>query len=200
MDEETTQLLEGLAKGDQLAIQEIWNRYNEPLMRLARRKLGEASRRAADEEDIALSAFHSFCRGAAAGRFPQLDDRQDLWKLMVTITARKAAAQLRRSHRQKRGGGAVRGESAFLYADSTSSHPTPGIDRVEGDERTPELEVMFTEECARLLDQLEDESLRKIALYKLEGYSNDEIASLLSCAPRTIERKLARIRDLWQGH
>ena len=57
------------------------------------RRPGERSystcRRAADEEDVALSAFDSFCRGAEQGRFPQLDGRDDLWHLLVVITVRK---------------------------------------------------------------------------------------------------------------
>lgn len=194
-DDEVTQWLDGLARGDNLAVQEIWQQYCDRLVRLARRKLGDSNRRMADEEDVALSAFHSFCRGAAAGRFPQLDDRHDLWKLLVTITARKAAAQLRRGHRQKRGGGMVRGESVFVR--DTSSERAMGIDQVLGQEPTPELAALVSEECEQLMNRLEDESLRRVALLKLEGYSNEEIAQQLDCAPRTVERKLARIRSAW---
>lgn len=197
-ESDVTQWLDGLAHGDDLAIQQIWGRYFEQLVRLARRKLGDANRRSADEEDVALSAFHSLCRGAAAGRFPRLDDRQDLWKLLAVITARKAAAQLRRSRRQKRGSGAVRGESVFAGAPGEASEQRK-IENVEGIDPTPELAAMVAEECGRLMDRLQDESLRTIALHKFEGYSNEEIAELLNCAPRTIERKLARIRQLWQG-
>ena len=193
-----TQWLDGLARGDDLAIQQIWGRYFEQLVRLARRKLGDSNRRSADEEDVALSAFHSLCRGAAAGRFPQLDDRQDLWKLLAVITARKAAAQLRRSRRQKRGSGTVRGESVFAGTPGESSEQRK-IENVEGVDPTPELAAMVAEQCGLLMDRLQDESLRTIALHKFEGYSNEEIAELLNCAPRTIERKLARIRQLWQG-
>ncbi|NLX97735.1 MAG: RNA polymerase subunit sigma-70 [Rhodopirellula sp.] len=196
-EDEVTLWLGGLAKGDNAAIQEIWQAYYDRLIRLARKKLGDSSRRAADEEDVALSAFHSFCRGAAAGKFPQLDDRHDLWKLLVTITARKASAQLRRSHRQKRGGGGVRGESVFVRDDS--SQRGAGIDQVLGQEPTPELAALVAEQCEHLLGRLEDESLRRIALLKLEGYSNDEIAQQLDCAPRTVERKLARIREAWSN-
>lgn len=196
-EDEVTLWLGGLAQGDNAAIQEIWQTYCDRLIRLARKKLGDSSRRAADEEDVALSAFHSFCRGAAAGKFPQLDDRHDLWKLLVTITARKASAQLRRSHRQKRGGGGVRGESVFVRDDS--SQRGAGIDQVLGQEPTPELAALVAEQCEHLLGRLEDESLRRIALLKLEGYSNDEIAQQLDCAPRTVERKLARIREAWSN-
>src|SRR5438105_9866914 len=77
--------------GDPAAAQQLWERYFQRLVGLARKKLQDAPRRAADEEDVALSAFASFCRGAARGQFPQLADRDNLWHLMVTLTARKAS-------------------------------------------------------------------------------------------------------------
>ena len=194
-DDEVTRWLAGLAQGDPCAVERIWQRYYEQLVRLARKKLGDASRRAADEEDVALSAFHSFYRGATAGRFPRLDDRHDLWRLLVTITTRKAVAQMRRAYRQKRGGGRVRGESVFVRRGDSSQGP--GIAEVLGPEPTPEVAALVAEQCGQLLERLNDETLRQIALYKLEGYTNEEIARLLDCAPRTVERKLARIRDCW---
>jgi DNA-directed RNA polymerase specialized sigma24 family protein len=196
MDDDVTRWLSGLAAGNETAVDHIWQAYYERLVRLARQKLGPGGPRSADEEDVALSAFHSFCQGAAAGRFPQLGDRHDLWKLLVTITARKAGAHLKRHYRLKRGGGNVRGESVFVPADSDQAQA--GIDQVMGREPTPELAAMVAEQCEYLLGCLEDETLRRIALLKLEGYSNEEIASQLDCAPRTVERKLARIRDLWK--
>ena len=196
-DDEVTRWLGQLAEGDEAAAQRIWDRYYGKLVHLARRKLGDVNRRMADEEDVVLSAFHSFCRGVAAGRFPRLDDRHDLWKLLVIVTARKAVAQMRRTYRQKRGGGAVRGESFFERGDS--SNRNAGIGDVLGEEPTPELAALLSEQCEQLLDRLEDESLRKIALAKLEGYNNEEIAVQLGCAPRTVERRLAQIRQRWKG-
>jgi RNA polymerase sigma factor (sigma-70 family) len=193
-DDHVTLWLGQMTGGDPMAIQRIWETYYDRLVRLARKKLGETNRRVADEEDVALSAFHSFCQGAAAGRFPRLDDRHDLWKVLVTITARKASAQMRHGHRQKRGGGAVRGESVFAGADSDHA---VGIGQVMGEEPTPEVAAMVAEQCEHLLNCLDNESLRQIALLKLEGYTNEEIAERLDCAPRTVERKLGRIRELW---
>src|SRR5207253_6336257 len=89
--------------------QRLWERYFRRLVGLARRKLQDTPRGAADEEDVALSAFDCFCRGAARGLFPQLADRDNLWRLLVTLTARKALQLTRRQPRPKRGG-AVRGE------------------------------------------------------------------------------------------
>jgi len=187
-DDEITVWLKGLARGDELASQRIWERYCQQLIDLARKKLGHAGRRAADEEDVALSAFNSFCQGAVAGRFPRLDDRHDLWRLLVTITARKAMRQIRDARRQKRGGAAVRGESA-MHA---------GIGQVLGREPTPELAAQMAEQTQYLLDLLDDDPLRLIALLKLEGYTNEEIAQSLDCSLRTVKRRLASIRQQWE--
>ena len=86
-----TRFLGGLKAGEPEATRKLWERYFAELVRLARARLRDAPRVVADEEDAALSAFDSLCRGAGQGRFPQLDDRSDLWKVLVTITARKAA-------------------------------------------------------------------------------------------------------------
>jgi DNA-directed RNA polymerase specialized sigma24 family protein len=197
MDDDVTLWVNQVALEDPRAAEALWKLYQDRLMVLARRKLGDHRRRAADEEDIALSAFKSFCLGATAGRFPQLDDRDDFWKLLVTITARKAAAELRRQYAKKRGGGAVVGESIFAKA-GTSESPA-GIQGMPDNRLTPELAVMMGDECERLLDLLSDESLQRVALLKLEGYTNEEIRKLLGCSTATIERKLARIRQKWQS-
>src|SRR3954463_3922180 len=109
--------LGALRAGDLDAAQPLWERYFAQLVRLARARLRATPRTDADEEDAALSAFDSFCDGAAHGRFPSLADRDELWRLLVVLTARKAAAQARRQRRQKRGGGRVLGEVDLLGAD-----------------------------------------------------------------------------------
>jgi hypothetical protein len=104
-----TRWLDVLKAGDEAAAQQLWERYFARMVGLARTKL-RAGRRpgvAADEEDAALSAFDSFCSGAARGRFPALADRDDLWRLLTVITARKVFALVRRGERLKRGGGLV---------------------------------------------------------------------------------------------
>src|SRR6516162_5109920 len=118
-DGSVTRWIGGLKAGGDSAAQHLWERYFDRLVHLARARLRSARRAGAvaDEEDAALSAFDSFCRGAAAGRFPRLADRDDLWRLLVTLTARKAAEQVRRERRLKRGGGRVRGEQELGPAD-----------------------------------------------------------------------------------
>jgi DNA-directed RNA polymerase specialized sigma24 family protein len=188
---DVTVWLARLKAGDRAAAQPVWENYCRRLVALARKRLGGAARRAADEEDVALSAFASFCRAAEQGRFPRLDDRTDLWQLLVVLTSRKAADAVAREGRRKRGGGKVRGESVVGEAG--------GLGRVADDGPTPEFAAEVAEECGRLLGLLGDETLRRVATLKLEGYANEEVAKELGCSLATVERKLRRIRHAWEG-
>ena len=193
-DDDVTQWVGGMAQGDEQAAQKVWQRYYAQLLPMARRKLG-SRRSIVDEEDAVLSAFHSFCRGLDAGRFPRLKDRHDLWKVLLTLTARKAALYLRREHAEKRGGGKVRGASVLLANESAPDFGEIGA--VLGTEPTPEVAALVSDECGQLLDELDDESQRQIALLKLEGYTNQEISERLDMGLRTVERKLTLIRGRW---
>ena len=186
-----------LKAGNHAAAQELWEDYFQRLVRLARRKLRGRSRRAADEEDVALSAFDSFCRGAEQGRFPRLTDRDNLWRLLVVITARKASHLVRDERRQKRGGGAVLGESA-LAQPADASDAEAGLERVIGREPSPDFAVQVAEEYERLLTSLDDAELRLIAVSKMEGDTTEQIAAKLGCAPSTVERRLRLIRGIWE--
>jgi DNA-directed RNA polymerase specialized sigma24 family protein len=190
--------IDRLKAGDDAAAQRLWEVYFTRLVSLARNRLRGRPRRAADEEDIALSAFHSFCRGAEQGRFPQLADRDDLWRLLVVITARKAIDLIEHEARQKRGGGTVLGESALSRLHDSEELPA-GLEQIVGAEPTPEFALQVAEETERLLDLLDSAELRSVALWKMEGYTNEEIATKLGCVPRTVERKLRMIRSAWQA-
>ena len=193
--DEVTHWLSQFAHGDRQAAEALWERYFAQLVRFARRKLEQVPRRSFDEEDVAVSALFSFFRGVEAGRFQQLGDRDELWRLLVTITARKISAQQRRAHRAKRGGGKVRGESVFHQAADDDREA--GLGQVLGSEPTPELAAMLVENTQQLLAALDDDNLRQIACLKLEGWTNDEIAQQLDCVRRTVERRLERIREKW---
>ena len=196
-DGSVTVWIGALKAGDPAAAQPLWERYFRKLVRLARARFRDAPRRAADEEDVALSAFDSFCRGAAAGRFPQLRDRDNLWPLLVVITARKVIDARQHEARQKRGGGKVRGDSAWVNAADGSDHDG-GINLVIGDEPTPAFVAELAEEAQRLLDALGSEELRQVAVWKMEGYSNQEIAAKLGRVERAVERRLRIIRGVFQ--
>jgi RNA polymerase sigma factor (sigma-70 family) len=179
--------LSQLKSGDPDAAQKLWDRYFGRLAGLARLKLRDTSLGAANEEDVALSAFASFFNGVEHGKFPDLNDRDNLWTLLVVITVRKSTHHLRRQRQQKRGGD--------LLAPPVTTRAD--LEQVLSREPSPEFAAEMAEECRRLLDRLGDPGLEAIALWKMEGYTNEEIAAQLGCAPRSVERKLRLIRGLW---
>ncbi|HLN30337.1 MAG TPA: ECF-type sigma factor [Gemmataceae bacterium] len=184
-----TRWLGPLQAGDAAAVQELWERYFRRLVGLARSKLQGLARRAADEQDVALSVFDTFCRNVQEGRFPQLADGEDLWRLLVFLTARKAARLRRDEGRLKRGGGKqalADGSAAACLEELLSREPTP------------EFAAEVAESCQRLLAALADAQLEEVARCKMEGYTTAEIAQRLKCSSRSIKRKVRLIRNLWE--
>jgi DNA-directed RNA polymerase specialized sigma24 family protein len=189
-----TGLLDRLIGGDHEAVRLLWHRYYPRLVALARKKLHGSSRRVSDEEDAALAAFDSFCRRAERGHFPDLEDRDGLWSLLVVLTARKAADQIKHHLAVKRGGGRVR-DDAGLNAERDDAGPA-GFDGLAADGPTPLEAALLAEEVETLLGRLGSDTLRQVAVSKLEGYTNAEIAGRQGCSTPTVERRLAMIRRL----
>jgi RNA polymerase sigma factor (sigma-70 family) len=177
--------MNALKAGDTNAAEGLWERYYQRMVQLARSKLQRLPRGSSDEEDVALSAFHNFCQAAAANRFPRLANRDDLWQILVMLTARKTIDHHKHNIRQKRGGAATGVCEETLMAEIIGAEPDPAF------------AVLIADEFRSLLGKLPDEEMRSIALRKLEGYSNEEIAGQLNCTVRTVGRRLSLIRDLW---
>ena len=190
---EVTVWMKELAHDSPEAIEHIWNEYYSKLVIFAKRRMDVLPKRDVDEEDVALSAIHSLYRGVQEGRFPQFNNRDDLWKLLLTIASRKIKKRIRHQVAQKRGGGMVRGESVFGSVSQAG-----GLDQAVVVEPSPEFAGQVISSCDELLEELQDPVLRDIALLKLEGYTNEEVADKLNCATRSVERKLKRIRSIWK--
>lgn len=169
-----------LQGGDPEAADRLWERYFRRLQGLARLKLPAALRHNGSEEDVALDAFASLWRGAESGQFPELAGRDQLWRLLVIITARKAY-RLVRTETRERASLALSWELEQVLA----REPEPGFD------------AQAAEECQRLMALLGDARLEAIARGRLEGLTVPEIAARLECSPRTVDRKLVLIQTLW---
>lgn len=182
--------------GDEDAANQLWQRYFDRLVRSVRARLQGQNRAASDEEDIALSVFDSFYNAAHNGRFPNLADRDDLWRLLLRMAGRKVVDKHRHDHRQRRGGEVRLQPLGFSPVDETDSP-----DRVAeaiGNEPTPEMALMVQESVEQLFFHLGVGQLRDLAVAKLEGYTNAEIAGRFGCSERTIERRLHLIREKCQ--
>ncbi len=193
-DSSVTEWIQQLREGDSVAAQRLWERYFQQMVTLARRRLEGAARAAADEEDVALSAFRSFCLGAREGRFPQLLDSDSLWPLLMVITANKSVDLIRKNNRLRRGGGVrVRQDGS----DTTSSI----LNEILGKEPTPEFAAELSDQLQRLLNKLRskgDDDLVRIALFRMDGYSHREIADKIGCSVRSIDRKMIMIAQVWE--
>lgn len=192
-----TDLIRQLELGDEEAARLLWQRYFHRLVDFARRRLGTTHCGVADEEDVALSVFRCLWGHATRGKLSELEGRQELWRLLVVMTTNKAIDQQRRSAKLKRGGGKLLHNA--MQGDEGEEAVDFGVElaQVMDDQPTPEVQAMIAEGHRRLMALLGDERLRQIAQWKLEGYTNEEIASRLGLATRSIERKLRQIRHVW---
>jgi DNA-directed RNA polymerase specialized sigma24 family protein len=181
-----TRLIPSLLERDELAIAELWRRYVARIEGVARPVVAGLAPGAGDEQDVAQSAFLAFCLAAANGQAPDLGSRNELWRLLSTISRHKAADRVRRELRACRGGGAA------AVRD--------GLDKVEDDQASPS-EIAQLQECLDdLLNELDaaaDDRLKAIAVMRLGGDTTQEIAARLDCTERTVQRKLHILERLW---
>ena len=191
--------LSQLQAGEGLAVQKLWERFFPRMVEQARRQLRSLPRQVADEEDVALEAFHSFCRAGRAGRDPDLHDRHGLWQLLLALTINKAIDLVHHSERGKRAW-----RRTALFSELDRDAPGSGIKALTKMLRCRQPDPAFTalmvDRLQWLLNQLGDEQLREIALLKLDGCTNPEIAGQLSCALSTVERRLRLIRLRLEQH
>lgn len=187
-EKSVTQMIAKLKDGDEQAAQAIWEGFFHRVCGLANKKLGAASKRAHDEEDIALSAINALCTGAKEGKFRQLENRDDLWQLLCMLTSRKAALAWRKQQNKKEVGESIIGfgtEEERMTLDQF----------VQGAPDQNYLDSL-TATSSELMAGL-DERLRQVALLKLRGFSNQEIADQLQRSVKSVERYLQTIRKKW---
>lgn len=183
--------IDGLRDSDDSAALQIWNHFSLRLLELARTRLAPKTKRAYDEEDAVQSMFRSVCLGFAEGRFPDLKDRDSLWRLMLVITCQKISNRHRFDHQKRRDVRLTLTDSVFYNADSIAVASESGLVSTEP---APEFVAEFVETCEKLFAEFDDPVLEKITTLRMEGYSDSEIATQLDCSRRTVQRRLEIIR------
>lgn len=192
-EDPVTLWIENLRESDDLAAQNLWRHFVQRLYDSARKRLNADTRRVYDEEDAAQSAFHSVCSGIAAGRFPDLQDREGLWRLLLRVTALKVAERHRFDHRQRRDVSRTLHDSIFSEAASSG-----GIEGTEAREPSPEFAAQFVEVCGMFFEKLRDPTLQAVARLRMDGYTDSEIGQRLNCTRRTVQRRVEAIRRHWK--
>ncbi len=187
------ELLEKVKTGDEEATQVIWDRFFPQLLKIARRRLPNSAGSLEDEEDVALSVMDSFFAAAKQGRFPALDDHDSVWRLLSEMTRRKVIDRIRKHLAGKQGGGQLRGDSALMVGDSGYIQ-----EPAEDEKLATDLAIVVREQVEGLLEAIreKDTRLEELALAKMEGYTNEELAERFERSVPTIERWLQRIRKI----
>jgi RNA polymerase sigma-70 factor (ECF subfamily) len=189
-DEETALLLARWRQGDQRAAAELFQRYANRLIALARSRLSNRMARRVAPEDLVQSVYRCFFANSRAGRY-DLERGGDLWQLLVRITLSKLGDHVRRNNRAKR---SVQQEQSFGSEDSLFGiHPgalAQGPSPVEA--------IALSEELERLMGALEA-SERRVLELRLQGYNVEEIARDVGCSQRTVLRILKRVRTQLEG-
>ena len=180
-----------LREGDEQAAYDLWARFFHQLLSHCRLRLRPNTKSVRDEEDIVLSAMKSFCIGLRRGQFPELKGEESLWRLLLTIVVRKIADSHQYQTRQKRNQNKTQ---SLAEVDLNSNEIGALVDR----ELSPQLAAECSEEVERLMYSLEHEDLKTVAVMKMEGFTNQEIATQFRCSLTSIERKLRTIRLIWQ--
>jgi RNA polymerase sigma factor (sigma-70 family) len=176
----------------ELAARLVWQRYFQDLLELARRNLDRRIRRREDEEDVLQSMYKSFCLRQQRGEF-DLTGRDALWKLLVTITLRKARNVAKKQMRDRRD--IARERTIGDRDDPESAHWA--LEQMDASGPSPAEAALLNEALERRLESMADPELRQIALWRLEGYSNHEIAGRIGRTERAVERRMERIRSKW---
>lgn len=182
-DTDLTQRISDLAEGDENEAQRLFDQYYVQLVDVAKRKMRAIPSQVADDEGAVISAFRSFFSGVRGGQFPNLDSRDDLWRVLATLTARKSVAQIRH-HWRKRG-------------EADNVHEPDAVNVLRSTEPTADEATAFLEDVQTRIDQLSDDRMREIVLMRLEGWATDEIAEELNVHRRTVQRKLSLVERTW---
>ncbi len=190
-----TRVIRRMQKGDGAGADMLWERFYVRLKYLIKERLRDQLRPVADEEDVALESLAEMFRGLLEGKYPSLDSRDAFWRLLVTVASRNVIDEINRENRQKRGSGRVYHESAF---ESRSENSAALFEQIASSTQAPDVQMMVAEQCTLLLESLIDKSLQAIAVMKTSGATNQEIADTLGIGLRSVERKLAEIRECWK--
>lgn len=178
--------MRGVKAGSERSFEAIWAEYFDRLTELAKYSLSPIGQQVASPDEVAGSVLRILWDGAQNDRFAAVNDRRDLWRILVVLTEHKVIDKERQARAKKRGGASGAGRiHPDLLAQVPSKEPSPAMIHE------------LRDEMERLLRLLPSETLRQIALWRLEGRSVEEIARQLEVTTRTIERKLVLIRELW---
>jgi RNA polymerase sigma factor (sigma-70 family) len=181
------ELMQLLRSRDQSAASDLFHRYAQRLIGLARTRLDARLRGQVDPEDVVQSVFRSFFNRVGDGRW-ELHSEDSLWAMLVVLTVRKCGRTAKRLLAKKRGGGAPQSELRESDTDSVLNWDPAA------DDPSPEAAAMLVETMEKLAAELTPRE-RQIMELRLQDYSVQEISEKIGRTTRMVYRGLERIRE-----
>jgi RNA polymerase sigma factor (sigma-70 family) len=202
-DETTTIIVNKIASGDRIALDELVHRYNWKMVRMADRYMRRLRTHlvTCDAEDAVNDTLVKLYRRAIDGELPCVESSIEFWKMFFSMLMDEIRGALDRDAATKRGGpGARRSrDQSRLGGNSRPWREGFSLDDLSADQiyellpRSQDL-ALIRLETEEFLQHLDDPLTGKIAVLRLQSYTNEQIAELLELNERTIERKLVAIR------
>lgn len=186
-----TRWIEQMRAGDRIAVNALSERYFKKLGNAARSRLHKQAQTLHDKDDVANFVLEAVVRNISQGKYPDLQDRDDLWFLMLSITQCRISNILKRERSQK-------------VQPTSLTSLTELLETYEGElsdlslNSDPEQVAIEINDCwQELMRILPDDDFREIARLKLDFYSNRQISSMMKLTPKYIDRKVAEIQRMW---
>jgi RNA polymerase sigma-70 factor (ECF subfamily) len=179
------ELVNEVQAGSESAAKDLFDKYCERLLRLAKRRIGQRMSSRFDPEDVVQSAFRTFFTRVKNDEF-EFAHEDDLFKLLVRLTVRKTLRRIQYHRADKRNPEVEMGhqsDGSEIFAHVASGEPTA------------EVEVALLDEFEKFVGQLPDLD-RQVLELKVQGYSTVEIADRLGTYDRKVRRIIERLEEL----
>lgn len=194
-----TRWITEMRQGDPDAVRRLVERYFGKLRKLSQERIQRGTPILEDGEDIAIQVLTSVCKKVEQGKYPDLQNRDDLWYLMIFI-AHRMVIDRRRS--RKKHSLQTPGEEELSPKEQTLEGALETIDNEMdsfiAEDSESDFQLLEIIDCwQEMIRQIKDPVAKEVAKLKLEGHSNREIAEILRIVPRTVERKSQIIEQRW---
>jgi RNA polymerase sigma-70 factor (ECF subfamily) len=179
------ELVNEVQAGSESAAKDLFDKYCERLLRLAKRRIGQRMSSRFDPEDVVQSAFRTFFTRVKNDEF-EFAHEDDLFKLLVRLTVRKTLRRIQYHRADKRNPEVEMGrqsDGSEIFAHVASGEPTA------------EVEVALLDEFEKFVGQLPDLD-RQVLELKVQGYSTVEIADRLGTYDRKVRRIIERLQEM----
>jgi RNA polymerase sigma-70 factor (ECF subfamily) len=180
-------LMARLRQGQNDAAAQVFGRFANRLIALARSQLSPQIRQKVDPEDVLQSVFRCFFARNAEGQFGEFASWDNLWAMLVGLTLRKCGRRIEYFH------------AACRDVEREVSTPLPMDSRgsdwgLSAPEPTPSEAAMLTETVEQLMNNLGGRH-REIVSLSLQGYPPAEISGEVGCTERTVYRVLEGVKE-----